>query len=399
MCELSSGDAADCLTACLLFSFFTVLPLLSVRVQASTSGAYSVAGPCGITAGTASAKWGGVSGSVVPLVEGQQLSLTIGYNGGHQDAANAFHAAYTCGNYTVGMDVSNQEAKLKSTAVVPNRITLSNGQQTVPATQSLTSGYVLTFPVPNVPEGMNSATCIISLLDQRQWGGCIDVRISKAAPTPAASASSSTGSGETPAPVVVNPLLSQADTLSGIYSTQAGQCDTNVAAATNTLSGCCCLAGTLKLIHVQGSDLATLDSSNLTVSRGDMCVAGPISVPNYLNLSAAPSAYNYPSAVTQTAGTFFLRQKTDGSLDMSASLTIGGDLFDIELDGADRILILTNNAESKPRVCSTMARPTMFINSTGMAKPSLGAASANAGASATIVGLLAAFLAVVSRAL
>ena len=322
--------------------------------------------------------------------------MTIAYNGGHQDAANAFHAAYTCGSYTVGMDVSSQEANLKSTATVPNWITLADGSRSVPATQSLTSGYVLTFNVPNVPAGVNSATCIISLLDQRQWGGCMDVTISKSAPAP--SAASSTGSAA-PSPAVMNPLLYQPDTISAIYSTQAGQCDTNVAAATNTLSGCCCLAGTLKLIHVEGSNLATLDSSNLTVSRGDMCASGPISVPNYLNLSAPHTSYNFGSAVTQDAGTFFLRQKTDGSKDMSASVMLGGDLFDIELDGADRILVLTNNAESKPRVCSTMARPTMFINTTGMAKPSLGGASANAGASAAIVGLLAAFLAAVSQAL
>jgi len=173
-----------------------------------------------------------------------------------------------------------------------------------------------------------------------------------------------------------DPLIVSDDTLSAVYGTLASQCDAPAAAAANTISGCCCLSGTATLIRVRGSLLATL-STNLTVSGGEMCRAGRnISVPNYLNPTAPPSYYNFATNVTVTQlDLALLRQVRAGSADLAASVTIGGDRFDLLLmadaDGSP-LLTLTNDVDpsQKPRVCSTQARSVRRIDSTGMTPPS-----------------------------
>jgi len=172
-----------------------------------------------------------------------------------------------------------------------------------------------------------------------------------------------------------DPLIVADDTLSAVYGTLASQCDAPAAAAANTISGCCCLSGTATLIRVRGSRLATL-STNLTVSGGEMCRAGKnISVPNYLNPAAAPSYYDFATNVTVTQlDLALLRQVRPGIADLAATVTIGGDRFDLLLmadaDGSP-LLTLTNDVDptQKPHVCSTQARAVSRIDSTGMTPP------------------------------
>ena len=106
-----------------------------------------------------------------------------------------------------------------------------------------------------------------------------------------------------------------------------------------------------------------------------MCAAGRnISVPNYLNMSAAPPIYNFAAPVTVSQLQLALLQTKPGSADLAASVTLGGDRFDLLLvanaDGAP-LLTLTNDVDSaqNPRVCSTAARAVRRIDSAGMTPP------------------------------
>ena len=63
------------------------------------------------------------------------------------------------------------------TLSTPYLLPLTDGTASVPATDSSTAGYPLTFKIPNLAAGAttNQETCVISLLDQRNWGGCVDI--------------------------------------------------------------------------------------------------------------------------------------------------------------------------------------------------------------------------------
>ena len=82
-----------------------------------------------------------------------------------------------------------------------------------------------------------------------------------------AAASSSTGAA---AAAGTNPLVSGADTYTGSYTTLVDQCESPLSAAQNTVSGCCCLKGSVTISHAQGATTAAL-SATLTVSGGLMC--------------------------------------------------------------------------------------------------------------------------------
>ena len=136
---------------------YTNVPIRNAA-SATTHGAYSVAGPCG------GVLTYGIRG-VTEWTSEQNVELTIGYNGGHQDAKNAFHVTYYCAPDGGAVNANTAEAALKGLPNA-NALTLLNGNPTVPATESLTSGYKLAFKLPAVTAASN---CVFSVMDQRNW--------------------------------------------------------------------------------------------------------------------------------------------------------------------------------------------------------------------------------------
>jgi hypothetical protein len=137
-----------------------------VFVQPSIDGQYSVAGPCG------GVSTFGVQGTT-PFTNGQVVTATIAYNGGHADAANAFHANIKCDvDSTQPFDDSFFRVSSGTTIDSSNALVLTDGTYKVPATTSSTAGYQLTFKLPTftTQQLTTPKKCVISLLDQRNWG-------------------------------------------------------------------------------------------------------------------------------------------------------------------------------------------------------------------------------------
>jgi hypothetical protein len=554
--------------------------------SATGDGVYSVSGPCG-----------GVSAygknGVALIQAGSSVSMKIAYNGGHQDVKNAFHAAVYCTGNGIARGSTFDDSVLKIGATSGGAQPLASGGDSVPAADSSTAGYTLQFTAPPLAAGAAPQDCVFALLDQRNWGGCVDVQLlapppsdgggggdiptppadnSKptsdctkyctdigiqcrntnggaqlaqfastaacmgacanytrtsfssgvaasgdnfecrraslnkllkgeadaatscplAGPTPSstcrdttqaqrdahtaspcarycaasaskcasnfastalcmqtcatfldrstgstlvpaqgdnvacrlqaaessscAAAASATGSGSgICAPANPLTLAKLNDTLSATYVTTVGMCDTALAAASNTIAGCCCVNGTVELIHVQGSRLATINTA-LTVQGGAMCSAGFVSVPQY-DFSANPpqlngktNNYTFTSGavvVTQSTNVILSQKDDKSSVEMAGTLTIGGDAFTIDVvendDDGSLSLQLTNAVKSPahPRVCSVSAAYATRIDSSGMVPPpddngDINAAVGTQQPTAFVVMMLAALTAVVA---
>lgn len=126
-----------------------------------------IAGPCG-----GNQNFG--SNGVNEVVNGQTVSLKIAYNGGHQSAANAFHVAMMCSdvNNKPGADAA---MKVSGGDITTNPYTLTT-VATIPAADSSSVGYTFNFALP-LQTLATKSYCVVSLLDQRNWGGCIDFHL------------------------------------------------------------------------------------------------------------------------------------------------------------------------------------------------------------------------------
>ncbi len=123
--------------------------------SATADGAYSVSGPCG---GVSTYGKTGVSS----VASASLITVKIAYNGGHQDAANAFHAALFCSPDGISVGSTFNDAVLKVGATQGTFMKLANGQTSVPAADSSTAGYSLTFTMP-VNAGAAPQDCVVSL--------------------------------------------------------------------------------------------------------------------------------------------------------------------------------------------------------------------------------------------
>ena len=145
-------------------------PGLRIRNAASANGdgVFSVAGACGGNAAF------GANGVTTTIASGAALNLKVNYNGGHASAANAFKVAFMCaGN---GADLTQnlmETAGAKTTCATVAAPGGSNG-----------SPYTVQCTLPTTGHGITGAAgqpCTISILDQRDWGGCIDLNLAAAA--------------------------------------------------------------------------------------------------------------------------------------------------------------------------------------------------------------------------
>lgn len=202
-------------------------------VSVSADGNYSVSGPCG-----GALMWG--SNTYSPVVEGDNLTLVFGYNGGHQDLnLNMLGVTMVCGRI-------NSDILLKNTTVATNNISYVN------ASASLTSGYDLWVIIPPIQAGVNGKFCTIAVADRRGWGGCIDVEV-LAAGSP------------TPAP----PSALSGISLTGNSTFGFGQCSYD---STN----CCCMNGSITVSHIVGASTGTAQVMFATCNATVVGVTTPV---------------------------------------------------------------------------------------------------------------------------
>jgi hypothetical protein len=208
---------------------FTPLQM-NIRNAASATGdgTFSVSGPCG-----GSSKLGANSFNVVQ--DGQQICAKINYNGGHANALNRFRATFACG---AALGTGDQTVMSKLTALPLKNVAGTSTKieadgTSVNSAVNTAAGYTMCVDLPtqnlaaSVPDTDPKRQCTMSLLDQRQWGGCIDMKIAGAANAPAPAATAP------PTPVKVQTFSAAA---AGTY--KVNSCDAES-------GGVCCLQGTL----------------------------------------------------------------------------------------------------------------------------------------------------------
>lgn len=141
---------------------------LSIRNanSATANGAASTSGPCG---GQNTFGNNGINQVKV----GQKVTVGIQYAAGHKSAANVFRLTYLCGKPGAQTLLSGPNAK----TTVPT--------QPEPAADT-TVVHNFEFTIPATGTGADAQLCTISLLDQRNWGGCVDLQVGTIAGAPTA---------------------------------------------------------------------------------------------------------------------------------------------------------------------------------------------------------------------
>ena len=266
--------------------FFTPASM-NIRNAASASGdgAFSTSGPCG------GSNVLGANGFNT-LADGQQVCARINYNGGHASVDNRFRATFTCGT-ALGTGA-------QSVMATPTPLTLTNvagvsspieadGQKVNGAVEN-TQGFTLCVDLPKqnlaatVPETDPSRTCTLSVLDQRQWGGCLDIKIGSPPPTPP------------PTPIVPQTFSPAA---AGTY--KINSCDAES-------GGVCCLQGTLG-VKDTGQVFGRLSAVTLSAFTGGtesaadaaICQAYQASINSNLKWEGdAAATFSAPTSVVST---------------------------------------------------------------------------------------------------
>jgi len=143
------------------------------------NGGFSVAGPCG-----GQANWGAGGTQMSTSAPGDKVTLKINYNGGHRSAANEFAVRALCGATGSGPTQDQMKDAEDLAAGVCNVLSCPNANEypcKAPNGNAFTEGYIFECTIPNSFAGQD---CTYSVLDQRDWGGCVDVRVnSQLAPT------------------------------------------------------------------------------------------------------------------------------------------------------------------------------------------------------------------------
>ena len=148
--------------------------------SATGDGRGSVAGACG---------GGGLAfgaNGIGTVTDGQQVTLNINYAAGHASAQNAFRFVLACSagttpdaavtqNGVEGQATVLTAADNGCTATSAGAAAAYDGQTGVAAPQAIVpGGYSVTCTLPS--QG-GARACTMSLLDQRDWGGCVDVNM------------------------------------------------------------------------------------------------------------------------------------------------------------------------------------------------------------------------------
>jgi len=274
--------------------------------SATGDGRASVNGACG-----GQNTWG--SNGQANGVDGQEVTMNINYAAGHASNQNVFSMAYSCTD-TSGNGLEAAAAKLTAAA---NGCTCETGDAAAeypcPAPQAIVDGgYTIkcTLPTQDIPVGATSE-CTVSLLDQRDWGGCTDLLMASAAATlPPA---------PPPAPIIPN---------DGSYEiTEETMIDTSAASFT-----CCPLEATLDVpTYVEGAASFT---ATLT-GKADGC-----------RTSSAVTAPNDNDMTINLAIPF----NVQGSK-YSGTLLLGTPAQSFEFILENKVLSFTNIGAEQPIIC------------------------------------------------
>jgi len=147
----------------------------------SLDGQLSVSGPCG-----GAEAWGENGSSAAQ--QGEAVTMMINYNGGHKSAQNRFRAIWACGSPTqTDMEDGATEFVMTNndgTWTDPgNECEIVNcpdftDDEYCPAVDGndYQPGYILRCTLPESMIG----DCTVSMIDQRDWGGCYDIKVAKA---------------------------------------------------------------------------------------------------------------------------------------------------------------------------------------------------------------------------
>jgi len=199
--------------------------------SATGNGRASVAGACG-----GEDTWG-ANGNALGQ-DGQEITLNLQYAAGH---TGDFRMAYSCAG-TEQNDMAAPAATLDGCTCV------KDGDAVAYPCEGMTAGEeaVITCTLPDQGLALGAtADCTVALLDQRDWGGCVDVQMASAA-APA------------PAPAPPAPLVSS----KGAYKlTTNTVIDTSAATFT-----CCALEAELTVPDYPMSEVSQAASFDATLS-------------------------------------------------------------------------------------------------------------------------------------
>jgi len=224
---------------------------------ATGNGRASVASPCG------GANTFGSNG-IGTMKDGDTITLDMRYAAGHN---GAFRMAYACnGENTLSGDELEADAATLTATANDCTVTGANGDygagQGGGATASGQDPMSITCTLP-LQNNIEPVNCVLGLLDQRDWGGCLDVSLvpAQAALPPA----------PPPAPFVPS---------SGTYYfSEAGKIDTSAGVKDTGTFSCCALA--TGALNVPTFPAGQPDGTPLTATFSDAVATNcPATVPD-----------------------------------------------------------------------------------------------------------------------
>lgn len=135
--------------------------------SAQSDGAFSTSGPCG-----GNAAWG--ANGFTSISNGANVSLYISYNGGHQSANNLFHVAFAC---------DQDGSTLVQNAFRDGQHTVATCATVAAPESNVNPPYHMVCELPRVDStSQDDQFCTIAVVEQRNWGGCYDVKVTPDAP-------------------------------------------------------------------------------------------------------------------------------------------------------------------------------------------------------------------------
>jgi len=274
--------------------------------SATADGQFSTSGPCG-----GQQQFG--KNGITQISAGTPIKLTMSYNGGHADPANAFRLSMVCYGQTKGTSDSTLSTATNNVA--------SCSPGPCPMTVSDQSAkYILGFTFgASTPAGTainDKDYCTVSMLDQRNWGTCVDFQFNAAAVTPQ------------PPPANLNTVVPQTGTYG--HSSTGAVCDKSQDGAK-----CCCLSGTIQLTHSV--------ESNTGAFSGTFQLAE--------DLSIGCDAANLTMTTTVTNIGLIPKPGAAAVLQTGSNIQISIDPMEVSATGG--IVSLVNRSPNPPRVCST----------------------------------------------
>lgn len=226
----------------------------------ASPGPFRVNGPLGNPG-----KQFGANG-VATVTEGEEVTLKIGYNGGHKSATlNYFNVRYACGadaanaNNFKKAGTSNKDqinCNAPCTQLTAAQITKVDGAAATPAnypidaTNSNQGGYTVSFQMPTIQGTGNARQCTFAMVEGRDWGAGWDFQVQpKNTGGGGAGGGGGGGGGANPAPAPPPTPAPAAKSVQGTYRFTPDTCQ-------NDAPGCKCLTGEIVVAHTAGQNQA-----------------------------------------------------------------------------------------------------------------------------------------------